>query len=53
MVKTLSTILILLCVNFAHAERVSGTGEYSFGPDTAENIAYRLAINKLNDIKVD
>ncbi len=35
--------MTLLCANFAHAERVQGTGEYSFGPDTAENIACRLA----------
>jgi len=35
--------MTLLCANFAHAERVKGTGEYSFGPDTAENIACRLA----------
>ena len=35
--------MTLLCVSIAHAERVSGTGEYSFGPDTAENIACRLA----------
>ena len=35
--------MTLLCANFAHAERVSGTGEYSFGPDTAENVACRLA----------
>jgi len=46
MVKPLSTILILLCANFAHAERVQGTGEYSFGPDTAENVACRLAEEK-------
>ena len=35
--------MTLLCANFAHAERVQGTGEYSFGPDTAENVACRLA----------
>ena len=47
MVKTLSTILILLCAScLAHAERVKGTGEYSFGPDTAENVACRLAEEK-------
>ena len=38
--------MALLCVNFAHAERVKGTGEYSFGPDTAENVACRLAEEK-------
>jgi hypothetical protein len=39
--------MTLLCVsNLAHAERVSGTGEYSFGPDTAENVACRLAEEK-------
>jgi hypothetical protein len=39
--------MTLLCVSsLAHAERVSGTGEYSFGPDTAENIACRLAEEK-------
>jgi len=45
--------MTLLCANFAHAERVqahaervSGTGEYSFGPDTAENVACRLAEEK-------
>jgi hypothetical protein len=46
MVKTLSTILILLCSNFAHAERVNGEGEYSFGPDTAENVACSIAEEK-------
>ena len=36
--------MTLLCVSsLAHAERVKGTGEYSFGPDTAENVACRLA----------
>ena len=35
--------MTLLCVTIAYAERVKGTGEYSFGPDTAENIACRLA----------
>jgi hypothetical protein len=36
--------MTLLCVSsLAHAERVQGTGEYSFGPDTAENVACRLA----------
>lgn len=39
-------VIALLCANFAHAERVSGTGEYSFGPDTAENVACRLAEEK-------
>ncbi len=38
--------MTLLCANFAHAERVQGTGEYSFGPDTAENVACRLAEEK-------
>ena len=39
--------MTLLCVSsLAHAERVSGTGEYSFGPDTAENVACRLAEEK-------
>ena len=38
--------MALLCANFAHAERVKGTGEYSFGPDTAENVACRLAEEK-------
>jgi len=39
--------MTLLCAScFAHAERVSGTGEYSFGPDTAENVACRLAEEK-------
>jgi hypothetical protein len=39
--------MTLLCVsNLAHAERVSGTGEYSFGPDTAENVACRIAEEK-------
>ena len=38
--------MALMCANFAHAERVSGTGEYSFGPDTAENVACRLAEEK-------
>jgi len=38
--------MTLMCANFAHAERVSGTGEYSFGPDTAENVACRLAEEK-------
>ena len=40
-------VMTLLCVSsLAHAERVSGTGEYSFGPDTAENVACRLAEEK-------
>ena len=39
-------VIALLCANFAHAECVSGTGEYSFGPDTAENVACRLAEEK-------
>ena len=39
--------MTLLCVSsLAHAERVKGTGEYSFGPDTAENVACRLAEEK-------
>lgn len=38
--------MTLLCASIAHAERVSGTGEYSFGPDTAENVACRLAEEK-------
>ena len=39
--------MTLLCVStLAHAERVSGTGEYSFGPDTAENVACRIAEEK-------
>ena len=39
--------MTLLCAStLAHAERVSGTGEYSFGPDTAENVACRLAEEK-------
>jgi hypothetical protein len=38
--------MTLLCANLAHAERVSGTGEYSFGPDTAENVACRIAEEK-------
>lgn len=38
--------MTLLCANIAHAEIVKGTGEYSFGPDTAENIACRLAEEK-------
>ena len=39
--------MTLLCVSsLAHAERVSGTGEYSFGPDTAENVACSLAEEK-------
>ena len=38
--------MTLLCTSIAHAERVSGTGEYSFGPDTAENVACRLAEEK-------
>ena len=40
-------VMTLLCVStLTHAERVSGTGEYSFGPDTAENVACRLAEEK-------
>jgi len=39
--------MTLMCAScLAHAERVSGTGEYSFGPDTAENVACRLAEEK-------
>jgi hypothetical protein len=38
--------MTLLCANLAHAGRVSGTGEYSFGPDTAENVACRIAEEK-------
>jgi uncharacterized protein YbcV (DUF1398 family) len=38
--------MTLLCANIAHAEIVKGTGEYSFGPDTAENVACRLAEEK-------
>jgi hypothetical protein len=38
--------MTLLCATIAYAERVKGTGEYSFGPDTAENIACRLAEEK-------
>jgi hypothetical protein len=39
--------MTLLCASsLAYAERVKGTGEYSFGPDTAENVACRLAEEK-------
>jgi hypothetical protein len=38
--------MALLCANFAHAGKVSGTGEYAFGPDTAENVACRIAEEK-------
>ena len=39
--------MTLLCVStLAQAEIVKGTGEYSFGPDTAENVACRLAEEK-------
>jgi len=39
--------MTLFCVSsLAHAERVSGTGEYAFGPDTAENVACRFAEEK-------
>ena len=39
--------MTLLCASaLAHAEVVKGTGEYSFGPDTAENVACRLAEEK-------
>jgi len=39
--------MTLFCAStLAHAEIVKGTGEYSFGPDTAENVACRLAEEK-------
>lgn len=46
MVKNLYSILMFLCVGSVQAQIVSGTGEYSFGPDTAENVACRLAEEK-------